>query len=57
MSKKDKKPTIEELLAENKRLKLENRGLKKLVNSKRFKFAEKVATGYNIVFPMITVRR
>lgn len=57
MSKKDEKPTIEELLAENKRLKLENRGLKKLVNSKRFKFAEKVATGYNMVFPMNTVRR
>lgn len=38
-------------------LKKENKYLKKLTNSKRFKFAEKIATGYNNVFPKNTKRR
>lgn len=54
MSQEDKIKTLEE---EIRKLKLENRGLKKLVNSRRFKFAEKVATGANIVFPKNTKRR
>ena len=38
-------------------LKKENKYLKKLTSSKRFKFAEKIATGYNNVFPKNTKRR
>lgn len=38
-------------------LQKENKYLKKLTNSKRFIFAEKVATGYNNIFPKNTKRR
>ena len=46
-----------EITEELKRLRLENAELKKLVNSKRFKFAEKIATKYNIILPANTARR
>lgn len=48
---------IEVLLKENDVLKRENKYLKNLVNSKRFRFAEKIATSYNIVLPKNTKRR
>ena len=48
---------IEALLRENDVLKRENKYLKKLVNSKRFHFAEKVATSYNLMLPKNTKRR
>lgn len=48
---------IAEIIKQNKRLELENRSLKKLVSSKRFKFAEKIATTYNVIFPAGTKRR
>ena len=38
-------------------LQKENKYLKKLTNSKRFKFAEGIATGYNNIFPKNTKRR
>lgn len=46
-----------EIAEELKRLRMENAELKKLVNSKRFKFAEKLATKYNAAFPVATKRR
>lgn len=46
-----------EIAEELKRLRMENAELKKLVNSKRFKFAEKLATKYNSAFPVATKRR
>lgn len=52
-----RKKTYEQLERENDILKRENKYLKKLTNSKRFKFAEKVANGYNGVFPNNTKRR
>ena len=48
---------IEELIRKNDILRRENKYLKSLVNSKRFKFAEKIATSYNGVFPKNTKRR
>lgn len=51
------KAEINALIKENTWLKKENKYLKKLTNSKRFKFAEKVATGYNGIFPINTKRR
>lgn len=51
------KAEINVLIKENTWLKKENKYLKKLTNSKRFKFAEKVATGYNGIFPINTKRR
>lgn len=48
---------IDALKRENDILKRENKYLKKLTSSKRFKFAEKVATGYNGIFPKSTRRR
>ena len=51
------KNKIKELEKENDFLKRENKYLKKLTSSKRFKFAEKVATAYNGVFPKNTRRR
>ena len=51
------KNRIEELEKENDFLKRENKYLKMLTSSKRFKFAEKIATAYNGVFPKNTKRR
>ncbi len=51
------KQKLEALKRENDILRRENKYLKKLTTSKRFKFAEKVATGYNGIFPKNTKRR
>lgn len=51
------KNKIKELEKENDFLKRENKYLKMLTSSKRFKFAEKIATAYNGVFPKNTRRR
>ncbi|MBQ3409976.1 glycosyltransferase [Candidatus Saccharibacteria bacterium] len=48
---------IARIVRQNELLTKENNYLKKLTSSKRFKFAEKIATGYNNVFPMNTHRR
>lgn len=48
---------IAEILKENKRLKSENASMQKVLNSKRFRMAEKVANVYNAMFPEGTVRR
>lgn len=54
---KELKERIEKLERENDILRRDNKYLKRLVSSKRFKFAEKIATGYNSVFPKNTKRR
>lgn len=51
------KTEIKRLKEQNKKILLENKGLLKLVNSKRFKFAESIATKYNYIFPEYTKRR
>ena len=56
MTDKNKKE-IERLKRENDILKRENKYLRSLTTSKRFMFAEKVANGYNGVFPKDTKRR
>ncbi|MBQ6313430.1 glycosyltransferase [Candidatus Saccharibacteria bacterium] len=48
---------IDALIKENNILKRENKYFKTLFNSKRFKFAEKIATSYNGIFPKNTKRR
>lgn len=48
---------VDALIRENEILRRENKYLKKLTSSKRFKFAERVANGYNGVFPKNTKRR
>ena len=48
---------IQRLIRENNTLKRENKYLHSLTNSKRFLFAEKVANGFNGVFPNNTKRR
>ena len=48
---------VESLERQNDILKRENKYLKKLTSSKRFRFAEKIATSYNGVFPKNTKRR
>ena len=55
--KKITQKEIEELIRKNDILRRENKYLKSLVNSKRFRFAEKIATSYNGVFPKNTKRR
>ncbi len=55
-----KKYTDEEIkgiVEENKRLKAENVSMQKILRSKRFHFAEKVANAYNAAFPEGTTRR
>lgn len=54
---KELEDRIKSLERQNDILKRENKYLKSLVNSKRFKFAEKIANGYNGVFPKNTRRR
>ncbi len=51
------KAEVEQLKIQIDRLERENKYYKKLTNSKRFQFAEKIATGYNNVFPKNTKRR
>lgn len=51
------KQKIQALERENDLLRGENKYLKRLTTSKRFRFAEKIATGYNGVFPKSTRRR
>ena len=51
------KKKIEALERQNNVLKRENKYLRSLVDSKRFHFAEKVATSYNGIFPKNTKRR
>lgn len=48
---------IRELERKNDTLARENKYLKKLTSSKRFRFAEKIATTYNVFFPVSTKRR
>lgn len=55
--KKYSKADIVRLEKQVEWLKKENKYLKKLTSSKRFVFAEKVATGYNNIFPKNTKRR
>lgn len=51
------KEKYDRLLQENESLKKENASIKKLINSKRFRMAEKVANTYNAFFPEGTFRR
>ncbi len=51
------KKEIEEILDENKRLRVENSSMQKILQSKRFRFAEKVANTYNAVMPEGSGRR
>ena len=51
------KKEIEAILEENKRLKVENDSMQKVLNSKRFRAAEKIANTYNAVVPEGTSRR
>lgn len=57
MSEKLTQAQVEALIRQNDILRRENKYLKKLTNSKRFKFAEKIATSYNGIFPKNTKRR
>ncbi len=57
MEKKYSDEEIKKLLRENEILKRDNKYLLKLTNSKRFKFAEKVANGFNVLFPKDTPQR
>lgn len=57
MNNKVLEQKIAALERENDALKRDNKYLRKLVESKRFKFAEKVAQGFNGVFPKNTKRR
>lgn len=57
MEEKVLKQKIEALEKQNDILRRENKYLRKLTDSKRFHFAEKIATAYNGVFPKNTKRR
>ncbi len=57
MKKEYTKAEIQQIIKQNEWLKKENKYLKKLTNSKRFLFAEKIATAYNAVLPKNTKRR
>jgi glycosyltransferase involved in cell wall biosynthesis len=59
MNKKEKEQEqyIAKLESELKALRGENKYLHKMIESKRFRFAEKVANGFNGVFPKNTARR
>ncbi|MBR3144223.1 glycosyltransferase [Candidatus Saccharibacteria bacterium] len=48
---------IEELIKENKKLRIENESMKKILDSKRFRAAEKIADTMNAVLPEGTKRR
>ena len=55
--KKLKKDEIEKIIEENLRLKKENESINKILNSKRFRAAEKIANVYNALIPEGTIRR
>lgn len=57
VQKADFEAKIKKLKRENDMLRRENKYLKKLTSSKRFLFAEKIANGFNGVFPKNTKRR
>ena len=48
---------IKEIIEENKRLKIENASMHKILSSKRFRFAEKTANIYNVMMPEGSIRR
>ena len=48
---------IEQLIEENKRLKTENSSMQKILQSKRFRYAEKLANTYNVFLPAGSSRR
>lgn len=51
MVKEYTKEEIKKLIAENERLSLENKSMQKILRSKRFRAAEKIANTFNVVFP------
>lgn len=51
------KREIKQLIDENKRLKIENTSMQKVLQSKRFMFAERTANIYNAVLPEGSLRR
>ncbi len=51
------KKEIKQLIDENRRLRTENSSMQKILDSKRFKFADKVANTYNLLLPEGTIRR
>ena len=51
------KEAFDRLVEKNKQLKIENDSMKKILSSKRFMAAEKIANSYNAVFPEGTKRR
>lgn len=57
MTKKYTDEEIEKIIKQNQFLKKENYAFKQVINSKRFQYAEKIATVYNRFFPKSTVRR
>ena len=48
---------INKILEENDLLKKENEDLRKIISSKRYQFANKLATSYNTIFPLGSKRR
>lgn len=48
---------IKEIVKENKRLKIENASMQKVLNSRRFRFAERVANVFNALVPEGSIRR
>lgn len=57
LEKEYTKKEIKQLIDENERLKVENVSMQKVLQSKRFRFAEKIAGVYNAVLPEGTLRR
>ena len=51
MAKEYTREEIEDIIEENKRLSLENKSMQKVLQSKRFRAAEKIANTFNVVFP------
>ena len=51
MTKEYSKADIEKILEENKRLSAENKSMQKVLQSKRFRAAEKIANTFNVFFP------
>lgn len=56
-SKEYSKKEIQQLIEDNKRLSAENESMQKILQSKRFRYAEKIANTYNVAFPAGSVRR
>lgn len=57
MKKTYSKEEIEKIIEENERLKKENASMTKILHSKRFRSAEKIANAYNAIFPVGSRRR